>query len=282
MGATGSNVIKNEVKSTARKAANSPLMEALDRLGYGTRGLIYIMMGILSLSVVLGKGGAPASQQGAIAAIGKQPAGLILLWIILLGLVSYALWGVIRAVLDPLRKGHDLKGLIARAGYLVSAASYFFLVPFTYGYITGSGSSGEASMQKSMASMMSSPAGHWAVVVIGLAVIANGLYQVYIGLNASFDKQFQTYAMNAKEIRWATQLGRFGTASRGVIFAIVGVLLTQAGLQSNPNQGVGFDSALTALLQQPYGVWLLGIVALGFMAFGVFSMLSAVWFRAQK
>jgi hypothetical protein len=276
--------IKGNVERAAKKAEFSPLMEALTRLGYGARGLIYITMGLLAVSVTLGIGGAITDQQGAIAAIGRQPAGLVLLWVILIGLVSYSLWGVIRAVLDPLHKGHDLKGLIARGGFLFSAAGYILLILPTYGFIKGAGSTSQngAQTQQSMASIMSTPLGHWAIVIIGLAVIATGLYQVYTGFKSSFDKQFSTYAMTAKEVKWATQLGRLGTATRGFVFALVGLLLCQAGFQSNSSQGIGIDSALTALLHQPYGIWLLGIVGVGLMAFGVFSMLSAVWFRMKR
>lgn len=284
MGIAKSKVIKTGVERVAKKAAYSPLMEALARLGFGVRGLIYFVMGLLALDVTLGKGGAPTDQQGAIAAIGRQPAGLVLLWVVLIGLVSYALWGVIRAVLDPLQKGHDAKGLATRAGFLFSAASYALLVLPTYGYISGASSTAQsgAQTQLSMASIMSSPLGHWAVVFIGIAVIAVGIYQVYTGFNNSFDKQFQTYAMTAKEVKWATQLGRIGTATRGVIFALVGLLLCQAGLQSNSSQAEGIDAALATLLHQPYGIWLLGIVGVGLMAFGVFSLLSAVWFRMKR
>ena len=284
MSATNSKVIKTGVERVAQKAAFSPLMEALTRVGYGARGLIYVMMGVLALGVVLGKGGAPANQQGAIEAIGKQPAGMILLWAVLLGLISYSLWGVIRAVLDPLQKGHDLKGLVERAGFLFSAVSYAILILPTYDYISGAGSTGQsgAQTQKSMASVMSTPLGHWVIVLLGVAVIAVGMYQVYTGFKSSFDKQFSTYAMTAREVKWATQLGRFGTAARGVVFALVGLLLFQAGLQSNSSQPIGIDTALATLLHQPYGVWLLGIVAVGLVAFGIFSMLTAVWFRPKN
>jgi hypothetical protein len=284
MGTTNSNVIKTEVEGAAKKAAYSPVMEALTRVGYGVRGLIYIMMGLLALSVTLGKSGAPTDQQGAIAAIGRQPAGMVLLWVVLIGLVSYSLWGVIRAVLDPLHKGHDPKGLIERGGFLFSAAGYILLIPSTYGFISGAGSTAQnkGQTQLSMASVMSTPLGRWAIAIIGMAVIVNGIYQIYTGFNASFDKQFSTYAMTPKEVKLATQIGRIGTATRGFVFALVGVLLFQAGLQSNSSQGIGIDSALTALLHQPYGIWLLGIVGVGLIAFGVFSMLSAVWFRMKR
>jgi hypothetical protein len=259
-------------------------MEAMTRLGYGVRGLIYITMGLLAFNVALGKGGAPANQQGAIAAIGRQPAGLVLLWVVLLGLVSYSLWGVIRAVLDPLHKGNDLKGVLTRVGYLFSAASYALLILPTYGFITGAGRSAQngAQTQQSLASIMSHPWGHWAIGVIGLAVIAVGLVQISQGIKSSFDKQFETYAMTAREVRWANQLGRFGTATRGFILALVGGLLLLAAYQSNSSQAIGIDTALTALMRQPYGIWLLGIVAVGLMVFGVYSLLSAAWFRNKR
>jgi len=283
VGSVGS--IKGEVKREGQKAAFSPVMEALTRVGYGVRGLIYIMMGILALSFTLGKGGAPVDPKGAIAAIGTQPAGLVLLWVVLIGLVSYALWGVIRAVFDPLHKGKDAKGLFDRAGFLFSAAGYAILIPSTFSLASGSGSSsqsGASSQQSMMASIMSKPWGPWVIGLIGLAVIAVGLYQIYLGFDAKFDKQYQTYAMTAQEVKVATQLGRFGTAARGFVFGLVGVLVCTAAFQSNPNQPVGFDAALSSLMHQPYGVVLLGIVAVGLIAFGIYSMLSAVWFRAKS
>jgi hypothetical protein len=42
------------------------------------------------------------------------------------------------------------------------------------------------------------------------------------------------------------------------------------------------DAALATLLHQPYGIWLLGIVAVGLIAFGVYSLLSAAWFRLKR
>ena len=276
--------IDGEVKRAGRKVAYSPVVEALTRVGYGVRGLIYVMMGILALSFTLGKGGAPVDAKGAIAAIGKSPVGMVLLWVVLIGLVSYALWGVIRAVFDPLHKGSDIKGLIARAGFLSSAAGYAALVPFTLSLVTGKGgtSQGGAGTQQTMASIMSMPWGRYVIGLIGLAMIANGVVQIYLGLKTKFDKQYQSYAMTVQQVKIATQLGRFGTAARGFVFGVVGILVCTAAFQSTPSQPVGFDAALTSLLHQPYGIYLLAIVAVGLVAFGIYSMLSAIWFRARR
>src|SRR5512147_148808 len=203
MSATNRTIaIKAEVKKAGKKAEFSPLMEALTRIGYGTRGLIYITMGLLAVQVALGKGGALASPLGAIAKIGKQPAGMLLLWVVLLGLVSYSLWGLVRAFLDPLHKGTDMKGLIERGGFLASAFGYAILILPTYGYITGSSpaSTSGSQTQKLITSIMVTPWGRWAIGIIGLAVLAGGLYQIYLGFKAGFERQFQTYALTPREV----------------------------------------------------------------------------------
>ena len=158
MNSSRNRAIKTEVKSAAKEAAFSPLMQTLARLGFGVRGLIYITLGILAVSVAFGKGGGSLDQQGAIAAIGRQSAGYLLLWVVLLGLVSYSLWGLIRAVFDPFQKGSDKKGLFTRAGYLFSAIAYGYLAFTTYQFITsanGKSMSGVKTQQQSFASIMS-------------------------------------------------------------------------------------------------------------------------------
>jgi hypothetical protein len=276
--------LKQGGQRAAKDAASSPLMELLTRVGYGVRGLIYVTMGLLAVEVALGKGGALASPQGAIAAIGKQPAGLIFLYMVLLGLVSYALWGVVRAVYDPLHKGDDMKGLLARFGFLASAFGYAILVWPTYGYITGASktASGSSGTQKFIGSIMSMPWGRWAIGVLGLAVLVGGLYQIYLGFKADFDRQFHSYALTREEAKVTTNIARFGTSARGVVFSVVGGLIALAAYQANPSQPIGMDTALATLMHQPYGIWILGIVALGLIAFGFYSMLGALWFRLKS
>jgi hypothetical protein len=258
-------------------------METLTRIGYGTRGLIYITMGLLAFRVALGKGGALASPLGAIAEIGKQPAGMIVLWVVLLGLISYTLWGVVRALLDPLHKGNDMKGLIKRGGFLASAFGYAVLIMPTYGYVTGTSLASKGSQtQKMITTIMAMSWGRWAIGILGLAVLASGLYQIYLGFKAGFDKQFETYALTQKQVKLATDVGRFGTVARGVVLAVVGGLISFAAYRVNPSQPIGMDTALATLLHQPYGLWLLGIVAVGLIAFGSYSMLSALWFRLKR
>jgi len=61
---------------------------------------------------------------------------------------------------------------------------------------------------------MAMPLGRIAIGLVGLIVVAVGLYQIYQGFKAGFERQFQTYALTPKEAKLATDVGRFGTAAR--------------------------------------------------------------------
>lgn len=268
--------LKQEGKQVIRAAATSPLMEKLIRLGYVVRGLVWGVIGLLAFQVALGSGGKLTDQQGAIAALGNTPAGQILLYVMLVGLVGYALWGLIRAVVDPLHEGHDAKGIAQRVGYLVSGISYGLLAMATYGLITAkapAATSGTqaAQTQQTTASILTQPWGPWVVALAAVIVIGVGLLQIYTGFRRKFNPQFQLAGRTGNGRKWIERLGRFGTAARGVVFTLIGVFLFLAAYQHDASQAQGIDGVLTALLHQPYGSLLLGVVAAGLIAFGIYS-----------
>ena len=69
--------------------------------------------------------------------------------------------------------------------------------------------------------------------------------------------------MSPAEQRGATIAGKVGLLARAVVSGLIGAFLLQAALQANPNEARGLDGALKALAQQPYGPWLLSLVAVG-------------------
>src|SRR5512135_955059 len=268
--------LKQEGKQVVRAAATSPLMEKLIRLGYVARGLVWGVIGLLAFQVATGNGGKITDQQGAIAALGTTPVGKVLLYVMLVGLVGYALWGLIRAVVNPLHAGHDAKGIAERVGYLVSGISYGLLAVATYGLLTAkapAATSGAqaAQTQQTTASILTQPWGPWVVALAAAIVIGVGLLQISTAFQRKFNPQFQLAVRTGNAQVWIERLGRFGTAARGAVFTLIGVFLLQAAIQHNASQAKGIDGVLTALLHQPYGSLLLGVIAAGLIAFGIYS-----------
>jgi len=281
MATTSSNTTKQAGKAVvheARHAATNPWFERLERLGYVVRGLIYVIIGVLALQLALGAGGATATPTSAIALIGRQPQGKLLLVIIAAGLAGYSLWGFVRALLDPLGRGTDAKGLLDRAGFLFSGVSYGILLFATVQTLLNKPSSSAAGGTAGLpASLMSGPMGKWLVIAFGLFWIAAGAGQVMTAYVAHFTRDLKTGTMSAQEIKTATWLGRIGFAARGIVFALIGVIILQTAFAVGAKQAAGFDGALAALAHAPYGEVLLGVVAIGLILFGAYSALCAKW-----
>jgi mannitol-specific phosphotransferase system IIBC component len=96
------------------------MIQGLFRAGYIARGLVYLIPGVLALRLAIGTHGAMITQTETIGVIGRQPQGRLLLLLLAAGLAGYALWGMARAVLDPLGRGHSVQGIFDRLGYAMS------------------------------------------------------------------------------------------------------------------------------------------------------------------
>jgi hypothetical protein len=279
--------INDSESKTADSFQFSKTVEGLARVGYATRGLIYFVIGLLTFLLAFGYGAKTPDQQGAIAMIGKQPFGAELLWMVLVGLVCYSLWGLIRAVFNPLRKAHDVKGYAVRVGYFISAVAYATLVLPTYGLISGGSNPAQTGVQqdqiqKFVASILALPLGKWLVGFIGIIVILVGIYHFTQGFVRVFEKQILMVKLTPVQLKRVNFLGRFGTMSRGIIFSLIGMFLVYAAYMSNSKLAKGFDSTLTSILQQPYGRWFMGVIALGLISLGLYSMCVAIFFRLRK
>lgn len=263
-------------RNSVQRAAYSPTVEALARLGYGVRGVLYILIGILALKLVIGSRGQSPSPQGALTTLAQQPAGKTLLWIMVIGLFGYALWSLIKALFNPLHRKAS-----ARFGYFVSAVAYSFLAWTAYGLIKGQAASSGTQTQM-IAKVMGMTGGRLLVIVLGLIIFLVGLRFIIRAIRNTFERDIQMYALTNDERRIITTAGRYGTFARGVVFAIIGALIMWGGYTYNSGQSVGIDAALLWLLKQPFGTWLVVIVAVGLIAFGIYSLLCAAWFRLRR
>jgi hypothetical protein len=118
-------------------------------------------------------------------------------------------------------------------------------------------------------------------VIAGAFIVGAGLYQLYQAYKADFRDELKLGEMGARAKTWATRSGRLGYAARGVIFGVIGVFLIQAALQTDPDQARGLGGTLETLARQPFGPYLLGAMALGLVAHGVFMFVVARYRRIE-
>ena len=266
-----------QVKNAAQKSAR-PWMERLARVGYATEGAMYTLIGLLAAGVAFGTGDHTAGQRGALEVIAGSPFGGVLVGLIALGFLGYALWRGVQAIADPDGEGTDLKALGKRIGYGVSALVYGGLAFSAVGLILGSASQGNSTPDDWTALLLSWPSGRVIVVCVGIAVVSLGLRELYQAYKARFLKYLKLDEMGQGVKRWTERWGRLGITSRGIVFGLVGTFLIRAALEHDPQEARGLGGALQTLAQQPLGPWLLGAVALGLIAYGLF-MLSVARYR---
>lgn len=278
---TGIKDVKAGVRQAGRtteQVATGRWMTRFARFGYAVKGIVYLIIGILAAQLAIGNGGSATDQRGALRMIYQEPFGKVLLIVMAVGLFAFALWSFIQAILDVENKGHDAKGIIARVGYAVTGISYGLLGFGAYQLVVGTGNGGKssgASTQDWTAQLFKQPFGVALVVLIGLVIIGLAGYMFFRAYSANFRHHFTLSSLDPYVRKAAMFAGRFGHAALGVDFLIVGIFLVIAALQQNPQKVKGLDTALQTLLQQPFGPVLLTIVALGFIAYGVFSFVEA-------
>ncbi|MDX2216819.1 MAG: DUF1206 domain-containing protein [Oculatellaceae cyanobacterium bins.114] len=272
----------NDLEQSVQNTISHPWFERLARLGYAAKGLVYFVVGLLALQAAIGTGGQTTDTSGALEAIVAQPFGKSLLVIVAIGLVGYVLWRVVQTVLDPESSGQhlDAKHVVQRIGYAFSAIAYTGLAATAIKLISGSGSSslsgsGGDTTQDWTARFLAQPFGQWLVGIAGVIAIAVGISYLYEAYKAKFRRHLNLSTLNAKQQTWAVRSGRFGIGSRGIVFGIIGIFFVQAAIRSNPNEAKGLGTALAALAQQPFGPWLLGLVALGLIAYSIYSLIEA-------
>ncbi|TFZ04486.1 DUF1206 domain-containing protein [Ramlibacter rhizophilus] len=274
------------VQSSAQRAAHeaAPWVRGLARAGFAAKGLVYVVIGALALQAALGRGGETTDSGGALRTILQQPYGWVLLAVIAIGLVGYASWRFVQAAMDPQGVGHDAKGIAKRVGYAISgiihAALALEAARLAFGFGPGGGG-GDTGAQDWTAMVLAQPMGRWIIAAVGAAVVVVGLIQLVQAYRTDLPERLDLSRLGPTAREWVVRFGRMGMAARGIVFGLIGIFLVRAAMNYDPGQARGIGGALQSLHEQPYGPWLLGLVAIGLIAYGLFEGVQARYRRIE-
>jgi hypothetical protein len=269
------------VASSAQRVKNNRLMQVLGRAGMVCYGLVHLIVAYLAIQVALGDSEQQADQNGAIQEVGATSFGAVVLWVLAVGLVAYGLWQLSMAAFGygwVQKKGKRARKRVAAVARAVVGIS---LGIYAGRLVTGSGGgqSGNQRQQEFTAKLLALPAGPFLVGIVAAVVLGVAVSEIRKGIKKSFLHDLDLQDLPNGTQQWVRRLGVFGYIAKGVVFGIVGVLLLFAAFRSNPAEAGGLDQALKTLAAQPFGVFALIVVAVGFAAFGVYCFAAA---RAHK
>ena len=261
--------------SSVRRASDIAPVAAAARLGLAARAFVYLVIGWLAVQIALGHATEQANQKGALADIASHSGGILLLWILAIGFGAYALWRLSEAVFGT---GSDGSKAGPRVKSLARGVVYASFCVTTFAFIAGGSRQGQVQQQETAtAKLMSHSYGRWIVGVAGIIVIGVGVAMIVEGATKKFQKQLQMNELHGATRSTVIRLGVIGTIARGIVFAIAGILVLDAAITFNPAKSAGLDGALRTLANRAYGPWLLGILALGLIAFAIYGFAAARW-----
>jgi hypothetical protein len=262
--------VQQHARDGYRQARASSSFEWLTRVGFLSKGIVYLLIGVLALMAALGRGGQTTGQKGVIHEIAAKPFGEFALAIIGVGLLAYALWRIVTALEDTEHHGRDAKGLAQRIGHAFAGIAYGGVAATALKLAIGEPAANGDATRTWTARLMEAPAGTFLVEAAGVAILVAGCFQIRYGWREEFRKHLRT-ARN----EWLLPTGKWGYIARGTVFAMTGFFILTAGLSENPNRARGLEGALDTLASQSYGQWLLALAAAGLACYGVFSILSS-------
>jgi len=260
------------VTSSARRVATSRPLEILFRIGFVGYGLLHLAVGWLAIQLALGRQPGESSQSGAFQTLARQPFGRFVLIVVVIGLAAMAIWQLLLAVAGHQGERHRN---LERAASLGRTILYTALAWTAYKVVAGVPASSAQQQQQATAGVMGKPFGQFLVAVVGLAVLALGVGLLVYGAKRQFERRLMMYRMSEATRRTARRLGQVGYIAKGIAFGIVGLLLFDAAVTHDPAKSRGLDAALRTVIAQPFGRWLLILVAIGFVAFGIYCFFQS-------
>lgn len=266
---TVGEVTHQAAEATARAAEVAERHAAVSagaRLGFLLDGLLHVAMGWAGLQVVwLGRSSTTADESGALTAISTTLGGRTVLWVGFLGFTVVTVWNLARAV-----TGRHCHTRLKRLEHAADGIAYATVAWAAAAFAIGAGKASRDSTVGITRSLLELPGGVALVIGAGLAVAGVGAFSIWSGLSRDF-----LLDLARPPGRVLVLVGVVGFVTRGIAFAIVGLLFVIAARTHDVTASTGIDGALHFLQRAPAGRWALAVVSLGLVAFGVYLMTRA-------
>ena len=272
-----------------RLSTDHPAVVKVGRIGWCAKGVVYLVAGWLALSIATKASGwtdaaageqEEASPTGAIKTVASSSGGTALLWLLAAGMLLYAAWRVVSALLPG---GIDGGAMLHRIGYLVSAIVYstFAVSAVALARNSSVDQNGNTKVTDISASIMSHTAGRLVIGTVGVIIICVGLYRMKKGFSLDVNDELNLGGLSPTRVVWTKRIGAAGEIGRGIGFGLVGFFLVRSAITYVASEATGLDGALRRVATQPWGVFVVVAVGAGLVAYGTFCLLTFPHRRLQ-
>lgn len=261
-----------EAREELREVHQSDWVDHAVRVGLVAYGIVHLLIGWLALQLAFGDRSTSVSSKGALHQLAEQPLGLVLIWLIALGLSLLVLWRLLELVAG--HRDADGAELWRKRGVdALKACLYGALALSALSVALGDSSGG--SSDTFTAKLMSVPFGVFLVGAVGLGIIVYGVAQGWRGLTEKHAKHLAAEGRTGEAGKAYLLLGKIGYVAKGVAVVLVGGLFLYAAITHDPKKSGGLDAALQQLLEQPFGQVIIAAIGVGLISYGLFCFARA-------
>ena len=257
---------------TAEKVASSTPMGWVARVGLGARAAVYLIMGGLAIAVAAGASRASVDQRGAVRTVLHQPFGTVLVVVLVIGFIAYALWRFSEAVFGP---DGEPDGFAFRAKSVVRGVAYSIFAFAAISVLLGSKESQGHQQEKAADTALNLPGGQLLLGLFGAAFIVAGAVMVWEGWTTKFLSYFDYLPARRRTV--VVWLGKVGTITRGIVFALAGVLVVLAAWTADPSTAGGINDVVQTILDWPFGGAIVALMGAGLLLFGIYAVTETLW-----
>ncbi|MGH8960213.1 MAG: DUF1206 domain-containing protein [Jatrophihabitantaceae bacterium] len=274
------------VRRWARAVAGNRWAEVAVRVGLAARGVVYLLLAYLVARVALGALSSssmskPASGPGVAQAVASQSGGTPVLVILAVGLLLYALFSVLDAVLHhddetPLAKRWGDRALSAW-GFVVYGAFSGYCFATASSSSGGSQTSAQADRQHAewAAAVLRWPGGWIWLGELGTILVIIAAFLVSRAARRSFRPRLDRGAMARPTWEVTMVFGTLGYLGRAGLFALVGWFVLHAAIENDPEQGQGVDGAVRLFAATTSGGYLLWALAVALGVYGLYMFVES-------
>jgi hypothetical protein len=258
-------------------------LRMLARVGYVSKGAVYVVMGLLAARAAIRVSQDTASFRGALVRLVDKPFGHVMLAILALGFSGYAAWQILSAAIDAEDTGTGRSALATRLEQLFTGLVYAGLAKAA-GHLLLESEPTSAQIEYAWATWAASiPQGHILLDIGGIGVMGYGLWQFWRARSRrSLFKKVNLPGSTEPWLPVISFVGRFGLAARGLVFLVFGWLILMGGLHQSTTMSANLGEALRTLGRWPAGSWVLTIVALGLISHGAYQLVNARYRRLRE
>src|SRR5438067_6872379 len=262
---------------SASSATQVTTVTVMARLGFGARGLVYLLVAAFATAAALGVGKQPHGIIDAVQAVANTRLQLLLAAVIGGGLACLAAYFAITGLWHCCQKGSARNWLFG-AGMLGDALIYAAVMIAILSLMIGWDPDGERQTQAWTAWVLGQSFGRSLVGVVGFLILACGIGVIVWVMTTDIDDDVD---LPENEKGAIEPVGRYGLAGRGVAVCLVGIYWMAAAVEGEPSKAHELGGALQAVQQNSKGWLLLLTLGVALAASALFDFVEAFYHRPR-